>query len=84
MRDRDRNMLCFLAGAAVWVLASHTGPAHLFAAGAINGLDLAIMAAALAPALAIARRARQRVRFARAPSGACGSPEPRQRRVRLA
>lgn len=57
-------MLCFLAGAAVWVLASHTGPAHLFAAGAINGLDLAIMAAALAPALAIARHARQRVRFA--------------------
>jgi hypothetical protein len=56
-------MLAFLAGAAVWVLASHARPQHLFAAGAINGLDLAIMAATLAPALAIARRARLSVRL---------------------
>jgi hypothetical protein len=59
-------MLGFLGGAAAWALGGHPGPRRLFSAGAIDVLDLAMMALALAVALRIARRARgiaQRVRL---------------------
>jgi hypothetical protein len=50
-------MLGFLGGAAAWALGSDPGPRRLFSSGAIDVLDLAMMAVALAPALRIARRA---------------------------
>ncbi|MGH2850618.1 MAG: hypothetical protein ACRDLP_08385 [Solirubrobacteraceae bacterium] len=55
-------MLGFLGGAAAWTLGGDTGPHRLFSSGAIDVLDVAIMALALAPALAIARRVRLSLR----------------------
>lgn len=55
-------MACALAGAGLWVLGGNDAPRHLFATGAINMIELAVMAMAAAAALSIARRG---VRLAR-------------------
>jgi hypothetical protein len=51
-------MLAFLCGATVWVLDGDAGPKGLFASGAIDELDIAMMAATLSLSLHTVRRAR--------------------------
>jgi hypothetical protein len=49
-------MLCALAGAGLWVLGGDGAPRQLFETGAINALELTVMALAAGAALSITRR----------------------------
>jgi hypothetical protein len=62
-------MLGFLGGASAQALGSDPGPRRLFSSGAIDLLDVAMMALSLVPALAIARRLRLSARSAPASPG---------------
>jgi hypothetical protein len=52
-------MVAFLAGAALWLLGGRVGPDRLFASGAIDIGEVAVMAAALLAAASAARAARR-------------------------
>lgn len=55
-RLATQAMVCALAGAAIWVLSGDGGPRRLFATGAINSVELSLMAVTAVGALATARR----------------------------